>query len=112
MYTHTLTNVQVWDRFLQVYKEIIRLLLGRDFWETRGYLGLTLEADPEDGKYANPETDFRAFSASECSETPFSADINPKCNTQVFCAAIIIAQYFPHLMQGIRCALRHQSWLD
>ncbi len=47
---------KAWDRFSQVYKEIIRLFLG-----TRGYSGLTLEADPEDGKYANPETDFRVL---------------------------------------------------
>jgi hypothetical protein len=45
-----LTNEQAWDRFLQVYKDIIRLILD-----------LSLEADPEDGKYANPETDFRVL---------------------------------------------------
>jgi hypothetical protein len=34
-----------------VYKDIIRLIQS----------GLTLEADPEDGNYPNPETDFRVL---------------------------------------------------
>ena len=56
-----LTNVQAWDRFLQVYKDIIRLILG-----------LTLEADPEDSKYANPETDFRVLGIKVFRDTIFA----------------------------------------
>ena len=54
--------MQAWDLFLQVYKDIIRLIQS----------GLTLEADPEDGKYANPETDFRVLGIKVFRDTIFA----------------------------------------
>ena len=61
--------MQAWDRFLQVYKEIIRLF----FLGSRGGSGgLNLEADPEDGNYANPETDFRVLGIMVFRDTIFA----------------------------------------
>ncbi len=54
--------MQAWDRFLQVYKDIIKLMLP----------GFILEADPEDGKYANPETDFRVLGIKVFKDTIFA----------------------------------------
>ena len=51
--TSRLTNAQAWDRFVLVYKDIMKLLLG----------GLSLEADTQEATqmHANPETDFRVL---------------------------------------------------
>ena len=62
--TSRLTNAQAWDRFLYVYKDIIRLLVH----------GLSLEADPHDAThlYANPETDFRVLGVKVFKDNVFA----------------------------------------
>jgi hypothetical protein len=61
--TSRLTNAQTWDRFVLVYKDIIRLLVH----------GLSLEVDPHDAThlYANPETDFRVLGIKVFKDTIF-----------------------------------------
>ncbi len=61
--------MQAWERFLQVYKDIIRLIPSGG---AGGTTGLSLEADPDDGKYANPETDFRVLGIKVFKDTIFA----------------------------------------
>ena len=61
--------MQAWERFLQVCKDTIRLIQSGG---ANVNSGLSLEADPDDGKYANPETDFRVLGIKVFKDTIFA----------------------------------------